>query len=67
MVRNAVRLFFTFNVVLLVMLAVSLPFQEPGTETYVVSVVSLAVVVGSLVVSGLYVYLEDAGAPDRPL
>lgn len=58
MVRRAIRLFFTFNVVLLVMLGLSLPFQQPGTEAYVVSVLSLAVVLASLLVSGAVIYFD---------
>lgn len=61
MVRKAIRLFFTFNVVLLVMLGLSLPFQQPGTETYVVSVLSLVIVLVSLLVSGGVIYF-DLGA-----
>lgn len=64
MVRAALRLYFTFNVVLLVALAASLPFQRPGTEAYVVSVVALVVVVVSLVISGGLIYL-GVGTPDR--
>lgn len=63
MVRTAIRLFFSFNVVLLVMLGLSLPFQQPGTEAYVVSVLSLVIVLVSLLVSGGVVYF-DLGASD---
>lgn len=58
MVRRAIRLFFTFNVVLLVMLGLLLPFQQPGTEAYVVSVLSLAVVLASLLISGAVIYFD---------
>lgn len=51
--QRALRLYFTMNVVLLVMLAFSVPFLEPGTGTYVITVLSLAVIVPSIVLSGL--------------
>lgn len=65
MIRKAIRLYFTFNVVLLVMLGLSLPFQQPGTETYVVSVISLVIVLVSLLASGLVVYFDLDGAGSR--
>lgn len=51
--RRALRLYFTMNVVLLVMLGVTFPFLERGTGTWAISVVSLAVVVASVLLSGL--------------
>lgn len=41
------------NVVLLVMLGITFPFLERGSGTWAISVVSLAVVVTSVLVSGL--------------
>ena len=51
--RRALRLYFAMNVVLLVMLGVTFPFLESGTGAWAISVVSLAVVVPSVVLSGL--------------
>lgn len=51
--QRALRLYFTMNVILLVMLAFSAPFLEPGSGAYVITVLSLAVIVPSIVLSGL--------------
>ncbi len=48
-----IRLYFLINVVLLVMLAVTFPFVEPGSATYVVSVLAFAILVPSVSLSGL--------------
>lgn len=56
--RRALRLYFTTNVVLLVMLGVTFPFLERGSGSWAISVVALTVVVASLVVSGLAIRLD---------
>lgn len=51
--RRALQLYFTTNVVLLVMLGLTFPFLERGSGTWAISLVSLSVVVPSVVLSGL--------------
>lgn len=58
--RRALRLYFTTNVVLLVLLGVTFPFLERGSGSWAISIVSLTVVVASLVVSGLAIRLDVA-------
>lgn len=56
--RRALRVYFTTNVVLLVMLGITYPFLERGSGTWAITVVSLAVVVASVVLSGLAIRYE---------
>ena len=51
--RRALRLYFTMNVVLLVMLVVTVPFLPRGSGAWVITVVSLSVVSASVLLSGL--------------
>lgn len=50
------RFYFTMNVVLLTMLAVSYPFLRPGSASAIVAQLSLLVVVPSVLVSGFLIY-----------
>ena len=56
--RRALRVYFTTNVVLLVMLGLTYPFLERGSGAWAITVVSLAVVVASLVLSGMAIRYE---------
>jgi hypothetical protein len=56
MLERAVRAYFVANVVLLVALGVTLPFQEPGTGPYVITVLALAVVVPGVLGAGAVLY-----------
>lgn len=56
--RQALRAYFVANVVLLVILAVTLPLQPRGSAAFAISVAALAVVVPSVVVSGGLIYVE---------
>lgn len=53
--QKALRLYFSMNVVLLVMLAFTFPFLDPGTGAYVISFISLSIVVPSIVLSGVVI------------
>ncbi|WP_228546194.1 hypothetical protein [Halegenticoccus tardaugens] len=50
------RVLFALNVVLLALLAVSVPFQRPGTGAWVISIVSVAIIGASLL--GLFVLIR---------
>lgn len=50
---RALRLYFSMNVMLLVMLGVVFPFLEPDTGAYVISLVSFAIIVPSILCSGI--------------
>lgn len=52
------RVFFVWSVVLLVLLAISMPYIELGTGTYVVSMVSLTVLLVMLVGSAVFIYFD---------
>lgn len=58
MFEQAVRAYFVANVVLLVILGVTLPFQEPGTGPYVITIAALAVVVPGVVSAGALLYVD---------
>lgn len=49
---------FYINVVMLILLAVSFPFIEPGTATYTVTLMGLGIVGFSLVLFGSLIYFE---------
>lgn len=52
------RSFIVASLVLLALLAFSLPYVEPGTGTFVVTVLSAAMLVTILLVSAAFVYLD---------
>lgn len=52
------RVFFVWSTVLLILLAISAPHIEPGTGTYVVSMVSLAILLVTLVGSTVFIYFD---------
>lgn len=52
------RAFFVSSVVLLVWLVFSVPYIEPGTPTYVVSLVSFAMLSVILVGSAAFIYFD---------
>ncbi len=52
------RAFFVSSVILLVLLGFSMPYVEPGTATYVISVVSFAMVSVILVGSAAFIYFD---------
>lgn len=56
MIREALQVYFTMNVVLLVLLSFSLPFLERGTGTFVVAMLALAIILAGLLVSGGLIY-----------
>mgnify|MGYP000323608071 CR=1 FL=1 len=58
MFDQALRAYFVANVVLLVILAVTLPFQPRGSAAFAISIATLAVVVPSVVVSAGLLYFE---------
>lgn len=58
MLEQAVRAYFVANVVLLVVLGVTLPFQEPGTGAYVITIAALAVVVPGVLGAGALLYFD---------
>lgn len=70
MIRKALQVYFTMNVVLLVLLSFSFPFLKRGTGTFVVAMLSLGIILVSLVVSGGLIYtgaLEtDRGSEGLP-
>lgn len=51
--RRALRLYFTMNVVLLVMLVITVPFLPRGSGAWAITLVSLSVVSASVLLSGL--------------
>lgn len=64
MIRKALQVYFTMNVVLLVLLSFSFPFLERGTGTFVVAMLALGVILVSLFVSGGLIY-TGVLEPDR--
>lgn len=56
MKKSALRLYFTLNVVFLVMLAFSYPFLAPGSASYVVAQLGLMLVVPASVGAGVLLY-----------
>ncbi|MFC4989161.1 MULTISPECIES: hypothetical protein [Saliphagus] len=52
------RVFFGCSVVLLAFLALSVPFVERGTGSYVIAVVSTAMLLVILVSSATFIYLD---------
>lgn len=57
------RFFFTINVVLLTMLAVSYPFLPPGSPSAVVAQLSLLVVLPSVLGSGYLIHRRTRNSP----
>jgi hypothetical protein len=62
MFDQALRAYFVANVVLLTVLAVTLPLQARGTAAFTISLASLAIVVPSVAVAGWLIYV-DADLP----
>lgn len=58
MLEPAVRAYFVANVVLLVALGVTLPFQEPDTGAYVITIAALVVVVPGVLGAGAVLYFD---------
>lgn len=56
--RQFLRIIFGLNVVFLVMLALAYPGVEPGTESYVVMLLSLGVISVTLLASGVLLYVD---------
>lgn len=52
------RFLFQFNVVLLVMLAFSMLFVEPGSSGFVIGVLSAIVIGISLLGTGIFIYFD---------
>ncbi|WP_254271610.1 hypothetical protein [Haloarcula marina] len=52
------RAIFASSLVLLALLALSVPYIEPGTSTFVISIVSLGMLVVMLVASAAFIYLD---------
>lgn len=50
------RAIFASSLVLLALLGLSVPFIEPGTGTFVISIVSLGMLVVMLVASAAFIY-----------
>ena len=55
---DILRAFFVASVVLLAFLAVSVPWIEPGTSTFVISVLSAVMLLVMGVVSALLIYFD---------
>ena len=62
MFDQALRAYFVANVVLLTVLAVTLPFQPRSTAAFAISLASLAIVVPSAAVAG-WLLAVDADLP----
>lgn len=56
--RSVWTLLLTLNLVLLVLLALSLPFVERGTPTYTITLLGFAVIAVSLVGLAVVIYLD---------
>jgi hypothetical protein len=52
------RAFFASSTVLLALLGLSVPYVEPGTRTFVVAVVSLAMLTMTLLGSAAFIYYD---------
>ncbi|MFW5956536.1 MAG: hypothetical protein ACOCQY_03945 [Halorhabdus sp.] len=55
---DVLRAFFVASVVLLAFLAVSVPWIEPGSSTFVISIISAIMLLVMLVGSALLIYLD---------
>lgn len=58
MLEQGLRAYFVANVVLLVILGITLPLQEPGTAGSVITVAALAVVMPGLLGAGALLYFD---------
>ena len=56
--RSVWTILFTLNVVLLVLLGLSFPFVERGTPTFVITLLSLAIIGISLLGLSLLIYFD---------
>lgn len=65
--RVLLRVYFSMNVVLLVLLAVAFPFIEPGTGSMVIAKLNALILVPSILLSGALIYREGQKAPVVPV
>jgi hypothetical protein len=58
MARSVWTILFAINVVLLVLLALSVPYVEPGTATYTITLLSFGIIGVSLVGLAVVLYID---------
>lgn len=67
MYRGLLRFYFTLNVVLLVFLAFSFLFIEPGSASMVIAKLNALILVPSLIISGALIYRQGKREADMPI